>query len=303
MTDRASGANRPTVIALGFFDGVHLGHQALMARAVQRGRERDMDPAVFTFDRSPREFVTSLPVPLLTSAEDRRRLVEELFPIRRVFIAPFDQRMMTMPWQDFITDLRERYHAGWLVAGHDFRFGHKNQGNAALLAEECRRRGLGCDIIPPVRLDGITVSSTHIRSLLERGDLEAARRFLGHGFTLSGPVRRGRGLGSRLNAPTLNLVPDPHQLLPAYGVYAAYVTVDGGVYPAVTNIGVRPTVDGGGPVTVESHLLSGGGDFYGVLCRVELVSFLRRERRFASLEALSRQIAQDALQAEAVLGL
>ncbi len=295
-------APRPTVIALGFFDGVHLGHQALMARAVQRGQERDMEPAVFTFDRSPREFVTSLPVPLLTSAQDRRRLVEQLFPIRRVFIAPFDQRMMTMPWQDFIADLAERYRAGWLVAGHDFRFGYKNQGDAARLVEECARRGLGCDIIPPVQLDGITVSSTHIRALLERGELETARRFLGHGFSISGPVRHGQGLGSRLNAPTLNLIPDPHQLLPAYGVYAARVTVEQTVYPAVTNVGVRPTVGGGGPVTVESHLLSGGGDLYGAQCQVEFVSFLRRERRFASLEELAAQIARDAGQAREILG-
>lgn len=301
MAYEATGAHRPTVIALGFFDGVHLGHQALMARAVQRGREQDLEPAVFTFDRSPREFVTSLPVPLLTSAQDRRRLVEELFPIRQVFIAPFDRRMMTMPWQDFITDLVERCGARWLVAGHDFRFGHKNLGDASLLEAECRRRGLGCDIIPPVQLDGITVSSTHIRALLERGELEDARRFLGHGFAISGPVRRGQGLGSRLNAPTLNLIPDPHQLLPAYGVYAARVTVDGAVYPAVTNVGVRPTVGGGGPVTVESHLLTGGGDLYGAQCRVEFISFLRRERRFASLEELAAQIGRDAAQAREVL--
>lgn len=298
-----AGQTAPTVIALGFFDGVHLGHQALMARAVQRGRERDMEPAVFTFDRSPREFVTSLPVPLLTSAEDRRRLVEELFPIRQVFIAPFDQRMMTMPWQDFITDLRERYRAGWLVAGHDFRFGHRNQGNADLLAEECRRRGLGCDIIPPVRLDGITVSSTHIRSLLEQGDLETARRFLGHGFSISGPVRRGRGLGSQLGAPTLNLVPDPHQLLPAYGVYARLC--HGGRRRLSRRHQYRRAAHGGRRRSRHGGELSAQRRRRPLRrqCRVELISFLRRERRFDSLEALSRQIAQDALQAKVVLGL
>lgn len=294
-------AQRPTVIALGFFDGVHLGHQALMARAVERGAERDMDPAVFTFDRSPREFVTSLPVPLITSTQERRRLVEELFPIRQVFVAPFDRRMMTMPWRDFVDGLIGRCRAGWLVAGHDFRFGHKNEGNAALLAEECARRALGCDIIPPVQLDGITVSSTYIRSLLEAGDIETARRFLGHGYAISGSVRHGKGLGSRLNAPTLNLIPDARQLLPTYGVYAARVTVDGRRYNAVTNVGVRPTVDSNGAVTVESHLLDADAALYGAQCRVEFVSFLRRERRFGSLAELAAQIARDGDTARALL--
>ena len=137
-----------TVIALGFFDGVHLGHQALMARAVERGREHGLEPAVFTFDRSPREFVTGKPVPLLTSPEERRRLVEESFPIRRVIVAKFDRAMMTMPWMDFLRVLAGRYNAGWLVAGHDFRFGHRNEGDAALLARGAAELGMGWDIIP-----------------------------------------------------------------------------------------------------------------------------------------------------------
>lgn len=289
-----------TVIALGFFDGVHLGHQALMARAVERGREHGLEPAVFTFDRSPREFVTGKPVPLLTSPEERRRLVEESFPIRRVIVAKFDRAMMTMPWMDFLRVLAGRYNAGWLVAGHDFRFGHKNAGNADLLREKAAELGLDCDVIPAVRLEGVTVSSTHIRALLEQGEAEAARRFLGRPFAISGPVRHGKRLGSsRLGAPTVNLVPDPRQLTPAFGVYVARVTVDGVSFPAVTNVGVRPTVDTDGGVTVESHLLTPAGDLYGAVCRVEFLKMLRPERRFESLEALGAQIAADAAAARA----
>lgn len=289
-----------TVIALGFFDGVHLGHQALMARAVERGREHCLEPAVFTFDRSPREFVTGKPVPLLTSPEERRRLVEESFPIRRVIVAKFDRAMMTMPWMDFLRVLAGRYNAGWLVAGHDFRFGHKNAGNADLLREKAAELGLDCDVIPAVRLEGVTVSSTHIRALLEQGEAEAARRFLGRPFAISGPVRHGKRLGSsRLGAPTVNLVPDPRQLTPAFGVYVARVTVDGVSFPAVTNVGVRPTVDTDGGVTVESHLLTPAGDLYGAVCRVEFLKMLRPERRFESLEALGAQIAADAAAARA----
>ena len=162
-------------IALGFFDGVHLGHQAQVRRTVERGAERGFLPAVFTFDRSPREFVTGLPVPLLTTAEERRRAVESLFPGTEVIVAPFDRAMMTMGWEDFVRMLVRRYQAGWLVAGHDFRFGHKNAGTPKLLERMAAELELGCDIIPAVTLDSVTVSSTHIRALLERGDRKSTR--------------------------------------------------------------------------------------------------------------------------------
>lgn len=282
------------VIALGFFDGVHLGHQALLRRAAERAAEKGFTPAVFTFDRSPREFVTGVPVPLLTTAEERRQAVRELFPIEEVIIAPFDKEMMTMPWVDFVLMLAQRCHAGWLVAGHDFRFGHRNSGTPTLLARKSAQLGIGCDIIPAVTLDGVTVSSTHIRGLLEQGNVEEARRFLGRPFSLTGTVRHGKGLGSRLGAPTVNLIPPEGHLVPAYGVYAARVTVDGQSFPAVTNVGVRPTVDVNGGVTVESHLLDQTLGLYGETCRVEFLKMLRPEQRFPDLDALRAQIARDA---------
>ncbi len=283
-----------TVIALGFFDGVHLGHQALMARAVERGREHGLEPAVFTFDRSPREFVTGKPVPLLTSPEERRRLVEESFPIRRVIVAKFDRAMMTMPWMDFLRVLAGRYNAGWLVAGHDFRFGHRNEGDAALLARGAAELGMGWDIIPAVAVDGVTVSSTRIRSLLEEGRAEEAGRLLGRPFSIAGTIAHGKGLGSRIGRPTLNLLPGGDQLIPARGVYVAAAELAGRRFPAVTNVGVRPTVDRDGGVTVESHLLEAEGDFYGERCRVFLLKRLRPEEEFPGLRELQAQIAADA---------
>lgn len=283
-----------TVIALGFFDGVHLGHQALMARAVERGREHGLEPAVFTFDRSPREFVTGKPVPLLTSPEERRRLVEESFPIRRVIVAKFDRAMMTMPWMDFLRVLAGRYNAGWLVAGHDFRFGHRNEGDAALLARGAAELGMGWDIIPAVAMDGVTVSSTRIRSLLEEGRAEEAGRLLGRPFSIAGTIAHGKGLGSRIGRPTLNLLPGGDQLIPARGVYVAAAELAGRRFPAVTNVGVRPTVDRDGGVTVESHLLEAEGDFYGESCRVFLLKRLRPEEEFPGLRELQAQIAADA---------
>ena len=281
------------VIALGFFDGVHLGHQALLRRTAEQAGTLGLSPALLTFDRSPREFVTGTPVPLLTTVQERMRTVQGMFPGMEVLTVPFDRAMMTMPWEDFVEMLAGPCGARWLVAGHDFRFGHRNAGTPALLVKKAASLGMGCDVIPAVTLEGATVSSTHIRALLERGEPEEAARFLGRPFSISGPVRHGKGLGSRIGTPTLNLVPPPEQLVPAYGVYAARVTVDGRRYEAVTNVGVRPTVDEAGGVTVESHLLEEDAQLYGRLCRVEFLSMLRPERKFTDLEALRAQIARD----------
>jgi len=282
-------------VALGFFDGLHLGHQALLRRTVEQARALGVSPALLTFDRSPREFVTGTPVPLLTTAVERRGVVEALFPGTEVITVPFDRAMMTMPWEKFVEMLAGSWGACWLVAGHDFRFGHRNAGNADLLREKAEALGLGCDIIPAVKLDGVTVSSTYIRALLERGEAGTAARFLGRPFAISGLVRHGKRLGSsRLGAPTVNLIPDERQLVPAFGVYAARVTVDGKVRPAVTNVGVRPTVDTDGGVTVESHLLEPVSELYGADCRVEFLKMMRPEKRFGSLEELREQIARDA---------
>ena len=159
-----------TVIALGFFDGVHLGHGALLRKTAERARELGVTPAAFTFDRSPKEFVTGVPVPLLTSAAERAEIIREYYGIGTVFVEPFDRAMMTMPWEDFITELLvKKYRAVHLVAGHDFRFGYKNEGDPEKLREKCRVLGLGCDIIPKVELDGVKANvRTHETNL---GDL------------------------------------------------------------------------------------------------------------------------------------
>ncbi|MCI8329606.1 MAG: riboflavin biosynthesis protein RibF [Oscillibacter sp.] len=284
------------VIALGFFDGVHLGHAALLRRTAEEAARRDCTPAVFTFDRPPKEVVTGVPCPLINSPEDRRDLVRRLYGIRDVIMAPFDREMMTTSWEDFVTELLVgRWNAVHLVAGHDHRFGHKNAGTPELLAAKCAVLGLGCDIIPKVELGGVTVSSTYIRRLVELGQVERAGRFLGHPHTLTGAVRHGRGLGSSRLFPTANLVIPPHVLVPSHGVYVTRVFLPGGEScPAVTNVGTRPTVNHGSDVTVEACLLDFQGDLYGQTLRVEFYRHLRDEIRFDSLEALRAQIAADA---------
>ena len=181
------------VIALGFFDGVHLGHAALLQRTVEEAISRGCKPAVFTFNRPPKEVVTGVPCPLINSPEDRKDLMRRLYGIQEVFMVPFDQEMMTTAWDEFITEiLVKRYHAVHLVAGHDHHFGHKNQGSPELLQAKCAELGLGCDIIPKVDVAGITVSSTYIRRLVELGQIERANRFLGHPHALTQEVRHGK---------------------------------------------------------------------------------------------------------------
>ena len=284
------------VIALGFFDGVHLGHGALLRRTAEEARKRDCTPAVFTFDRPPKEVVTGIPCPLINSPEDRKDLLRRLYGISDVLMVPFDREMMTTPWDGFVTEiLVKRYHAVHLVAGHDHHFGHKNQGSPELLVQKCAELGLGCDIIPKVEIGGITVSSTYIRRLVELGQMDRAAAFLGHPHTLTGTVGHGRGIGSSRLFPTANLTVPAHVLVPAHGVYATRVTLpDGAFYAAVTNVGTRPTVNNGTDITVEASLLDYDGDLYGKTLRLEFFSHLRDEIRFDSLDALRSQIAADA---------
>ena len=294
-----------TVIALGFFDGVHLGHGALLRKTAERARELGVTPAAFTFDRSPKEFVTGVPVPLLTSAAERAEIIREYYGIGTVFVEPFDRAMMTMPWEDFITELLvKKYRAVHLVAGHDFRFGYKNQGDPEKLREKCRALGLGCDIIPKVELDGVTVSSTYIRSLIEAGEVERAARFLGHPHRMSGTVCHGEGIGRKRLFPTANLVPEPHIIVPKRGVYAtrAYLP-DGTQRVGVTNVGVRPTVSEANRVTVETYLTGFDGDLYGQELRLDFCAYLRPEKKFPSTRELHDQIAENIREAASLVSL
>ena len=290
-----------TVIALGFFDGVHRGHGALLQKTAERACELGAEPAVFTFDRPPKEVVTGQPVYLINSAEDRQGLIRRLYGIERVILAPFDHEMMTMSWEDFVTKLlAERCGAVHLVAGHDHRFGHRNAGNAQLLREKCAQLGLGCDIIPEVEIEGITVSSTYVRTLVEQGDMERAALFLGHPHCLSQTVQHGKRLGRTIGIPTVNLAVPAHVLTPARGVYITLAFLpDGRSCPGVTNVGTRPTVTDGDTVSVETYLLGFDGDLYGQTVRLDFHRRLRGEVKFPSLEALRQEILRNVAETEA----
>ena len=292
---------KPTVIALGFFDGVHRGHGALLRRTAEVACRLNATPAAFTFDRPPKEVVTGKPVPLINSTQERQELMERLYGIRQVIVAPFDHEMMTMSWEDFITKLLvETYGAVHLVAGHDYRFGHKNAGTPELLQEKCRQLGLGCDIIPKVEYDGITVSSTYIRQLVESGQVERAAEFLGHRHCLSQTVTHGFRFGRTIGIPTINFTVPDHVLVPERGVYITRVYLpDGSSFAGVTNVGTRPTVSDSGKVSIETFLLDFDGDLYGKRIRLEFCRRLREEKKFDSPQQLKDEVGKNIAQARA----
>jgi len=202
--------------------------------------------------------------------------------------------MMKTPWEAFITDYLIRdCSAVHVVAGHDFHFGYRGEGNPERLKLKCRELGIGCDIIHPVLQDGITVSSTYIRTLVAQGEMERARAFLGHPHTLSETVAHGKKLGSALGFPTVNLRIPAGVVVPAHGVYATRIWVDGTAHMAVTNVGSRPTVDDGESLTVEGFLLDFEGDLYDKTVRVEFYKFLRPEEKFPTLDALRAEIMRN----------
>lgn len=289
------------VIALGFFDGVHKGHGALLRTVTAAADRLNATAAAFTFDRSPTAVITGQAVPLLSTVEDRIWLMRRYYGIQEVVVASFDG-MQKMDWQDFITEyLAGELGAVHVVAGHDFHFGYMGKGNPERLKAKCAELGIGCDIISKVEQDGITISSTYIRTLIAQGEMKRATEFLGHPHTLTDHVAHGRGIGSSaLGFPTVNLRVPPQVIVPAYGVYATRVWFGGESRCAVTNVGVRPTVrDSDGRVTVEGFILDFHGDLYGREIRMEFLDYLRPERRFASMEELSAAIRRDAEQTRA----
>ena len=286
------------VIALGFFDGVHKGHGALLRTVAQVADRLGAKPCAFTFDRSPTAAITGQTIPLLSSVEDRVWLMRRYYGIEEVIVAPFDG-MQKMDWQDFVSEyLQKELGAVHVVAGHDFHFGYMGKGNPQRLQEKCRELGMGCDIIQKVEQDGITISSTYIRTLIAQGEVERADQFLGHPHTLTNRVAHGKKIGTTtLGFPTVNLLIPQGVIVPAYGVYATRVWFDGQCRCAVTNVGVRPTVeDNDGHVTVEGFILDFDGDLYGHEIRMEFYKYLRPEQCFPSMDALAAEIRRNAQQ-------
>lgn len=281
-----------SIFALGFFDGVHLGHQTLLRECAAMAKEVGGMPWTLTFDVHPQDLVQGRAPVLINTPQDRRRLLER-FGMAGIHTLQFDAQMRQMPWQDFFRYLTEDLDAAGLVCGEDFRFGYKGEGSALKLQAACKEKGIPCVIVPEQTKDGIRISSTYIRQLIEGGQLDQAVEFLGHPHILSGTVISGRKLGRTIGVPTANLQIPAGVILPPCGVYACKVSFDGSTHLAVTNVGSRPTV-GGHHVTIEPWILDFEGDLYGKGITLEFHKFLRPEKKFGSLEELQAEIQKNA---------
>ena len=292
--------SKKCVYALGFFDGVHLGHGQLLNACRDLADELGAEAGVVTFSTHPDALVQGMAPGLINTLADRDTLLKEHYHMDTVVTLPFDRALMRCPWQDFFRRLLEEFGAAGLICGEDFRFGHRGQGNGQKLLAACREAGIPCIVVPQKKIEGITVSSTYIRSLIEMGLMERAVHFLGHPHILTGSVVHGHQLGRRLGFPTANLMLPQELAIPKFGVYACRCLVEGQRYAAVTNVGTRPTVAGVG-VTVETWILDYSGDLYGREITLEFFKFLRPELRFPNLEALQNAVRADAGKTKEIL--
>lgn len=290
--------NDRTIYALGVFDGVHLGHQALLAACRELAARHGCNAGAVTFTSHPDALVTGHAPELINTIEDRKTLLAA-YGMDTVVALPFDKQLMTTHWSAFLKQLVDSGAAGF-ICGSDFRFGAGGCGTAKKLAAFCESRSQPYAIVPQQELDGIRVSSTHIRTLLIQGDMAQANRFLGHPHVLTGQVVPGRGLGHTMEIPTANLLLPDALVTPKLGVYACRAMVDDEEYLAVTNIGSRPTV-GGHQVRAESWLLDFDGDLYGKEITLVFYAYLRPEKKFSNLEELREEILKNAARTRKLL--
>ena len=278
-----------SVLALGMFDGVHVGHRALLSQAAAAARSLSAQTVAFTFTDAPGKLL-HLPVTSLATPSQRTQWLLEA-GADRVDMVDFTREFADLSPEDFVGYLQARYDIAALAAGFNYTFGRQGAGTAETLRQLGERHGFQVLIAEPVLVEGEPVSSTRIRSMIGRGDMGAARALLGRPYTLLGQVVSARHIGHALGYPTANLLTG-EQLLPPDGVYATVASVGDGAYPAVTNVGKNPTV-AGRQRTVETYILNEDLSLYGAELSVSFLARLREERTFPSLEALSRQIGRD----------
>ena len=277
-----------TAAALGYFDGLHLGHVGVIAAALL---QTDLRPAVFTFNcdttlpkfRSPEDII---------SFENKCELLDKI-GVEYLF-APDFAEVCSLTDEDFVREvLAARLNAGFVCCGRNFRFGLGGRGTPERLRELGGKYGISVEIVEDICLDGELISSTHIRELIRRGEIEQANRLLGYELWFRLPVIHGNELARELNFPTINQIIPKTNIIPRFGVYQSYAEVHGHHYRAITNIGIRPTVVSGGETVMETHILNFDGDLYGEKIAVSLCKFIRPEQKFSGIDELKSQIDED----------
>ena len=296
-TDNAKIA-RPTVLTLGVFDGLHLGHQLIMKTLVERARATGAVPTVITFDPHPRALLHPESAPPLLQTFDQKIEALGVLGIEQTIVIRFDQSFAQIRAEDFLRSvIADRLHAKEVYLGCGFAFGHGREGNIELLRTVSQSLGFFADEVPELRLRGRRVSSSRIRELLQQGRVNLARRMLGRPYGVEGRVVRGAERGASLGFPTANLHPQ-NRVIPRNGVYVTATLIDGQWRRSVTNIGTRPTFGSANESSVETFVMNWSGDLYGDVVRVRFLHRLREEKKFGSIEELKSQIDRDVARAQ-----
>ena len=283
----------PRIATIGFFDGVHRGHRFLFAQLLELAHERHLEPLIFTFDRHPKEVLTGVCPPMLTTYGERQRLLAHHAQVR---VLPFaDVQGLTA--EQFMRYLKEQEQVEVLLMGYDHCFGSDQLKGFSEYEKVARRVGLHVERAHECLVDSLPVSSSRIRKLLAAACIDQVNRLLGYKYSISGVVEHGNGIGATLGFPTANIRLDSTKQLPASAVYAVLANVDGVEYKALANIGTNPTV-GNDYLSLEVHLLEFNGDLYGKHLTISFLSFLRAEKKFSSLTELQSQIAEDINEAQ-----
>ncbi|HEY9286366.1 MAG TPA: bifunctional riboflavin kinase/FAD synthetase [Pyrinomonadaceae bacterium] len=295
-TDNAEIA-RPTVLTLGVFDGLHLGHQLIVRTVVERARAARAVPTVVTFDPHPRAVLHPESAPPLLQTFDQKIEALGVLGIEQAIVVRFTEEFARVRAEEFLRDVvGERLQAREVYLGRGFAFGYKREGDIALLRRVSERLGFHADEVPEVCLRGRRISSSRIRELLARGQVNLARRMLGRPYGVEGRVVRGAERGRTLGFPTANLHPQ-NRVIPRGGVYVTATLIEGRWRRSVTNVGTRPTFERDAEASVETYVMDWSGDLYGDVVRVRFLHRLRDERKFSSLDELKTQIGRDARRA------
>jgi riboflavin kinase / FMN adenylyltransferase len=295
-TDNAKIA-RPTVLTLGVFDGLHLGHQLIMKTVVERARATGAVPTVITFEPHPRALLHPESAPPLLQTFDQKIEALGVLGIEQTIVIHFDMSFAQIRAEDFLRAVTvDRLHAKEVYLGCGFAFGHGREGNIDLLRTVSKSLGFFADEVPELRLRGRRVSSSRIRELLQEGKVNIARRMLGRPYGVEGRVVRGAERGATLGFPTANLHPQ-NRVIPRNGVYVTATLIDGQWRRSVTNIGTRPTFGSDNESSVETFVMDWSGDLYGDVVRVRFLHRLREEKKFSSIDELKSQIARDVARA------
>jgi riboflavin kinase / FMN adenylyltransferase len=284
---------RPTVLTLGVFDGLHLGHQRIMKTVVERARGVGANATAITFDPHPRAVLHPESAPPLLQTLDQRLANFEVLGIDQAIVIPFTHDFASQPAETFLSDIiRDRLQAKEVYLGLGFAFGKDRGGNISLLREMSDKLGFVADEVDEVQLHGVRISSSKIRSLLAEGRVNIARRMLGRPYGVEGVIIRGNRRGHTIGFPTANLKPH-NRVIPRFGVYATATLIDGAWRKSITNIGVRPTFEDTNEPSIESYVFDFDDDLYGAVLRVRFLHRIRDEKKFSGIDELKAQIERD----------